>query len=62
MNIGVLKHVEISYEMHLEIAFYKNNGRGYQKILTIVGCPRSADFAVCSKFFKSKTRKSTKGW
>ena len=55
MNIGVFKRHEISYERHLEIVFYKNNGKSYCEIAPIVGRSRSAVFAVCKKFFKAKT-------
>ena len=38
MNMALIKRLEISHEKRLEIAFYKNNGKSYQEIATIVGC------------------------
>ena len=40
MSIRVSNSDEISYEKRLDIAFYKNNGKSYSEIATIVGCPR----------------------
>ena len=58
MNMAFIKHREISYEKRLEIAFYKNNGKSYQEIASIVGCSKNAAFAVCKKFFKFRTVKN----
>ena len=46
MNMAFIKRHEISYEKHLKIAFYKNNGKSYQEIAAIVGCSKNAAFAV----------------
>ena len=40
---------ELSYEKRLEIVFYKNNGISYREISSIIGCSKSAAFAVCKK-------------
>ena len=37
MNKAFIKRHDISYEKRLETAFYKNNGKSYQEIATIVG-------------------------
>ena len=58
MNMAFIKRLEISHEKRLEIAFYKNNGKSYQEIATIVGCSKNAAFAVCKKFFKFRTIKN----
>ena len=57
MNMTFIKRLEISHEKRLEIAFYKNNGKSYQEIATIVECSKNAAFAVCKKFFKFRTVK-----
>ena len=57
MNMAFIKRLEISHEKRLEIAFYKNNGKSYQEIATIVECSKNAAFAVCKKFFKFRTVK-----
>ena len=56
--MGVFKNNELSYEKRLEIVFYKNNGKSYREISTIVGCSKSAAFAVCKKFFQTRTVKN----
>ena len=58
MNMAFIKRHEISYEKGLEIVFYKNNGKSYQEIATIVDCSKNAAFAVCKQFFKFRTVKN----
>ena len=58
MNMTFIKLHEISYEKRLEVVFYKNNGKSYQEIATIVSCSKNAAFAVCKKFFKFRTVKN----
>ena len=55
MSIAFIKRHEISYQKHLKIFFYKNNGKSYQEIATTVGCSKNAAFTVCKKFFKFRT-------
>ena len=57
MNMVFIKRHEITYEKRLEIVFYKNNGKNYQEIATIVGCSKNVPFAVCKKFFEFRTVK-----
>ena len=59
--MAFIKRHEISYEKRLEIFFYKNNGKSYQEIATIVGSSENAAFAVCKKFFKFRTVKNLPG-
>ena len=42
MNMAFIKGHGISYEKRLEIVSYKNNGKSYQEIATIVGCSKNA--------------------
>ena len=59
MIMAFIKRHAISYEKRLEIAFYKNTGKSYQEIATIVGCSKNATFAVCkNSFFKFRTVKN----
>ena len=58
MNMAFLKPHEISYEKRSEIVFYKNNGKSYQEIATIMDCSKNAAFAVRKKFFKFGTVKN----
>ena len=58
MNIGSFQLSGIPYEMRLGIVFYKNTGKSYSEIADIVGCSRSAAFAVCKKIFNSRAVKN----
>ena len=58
MNMEFIRRHNIPYEKGLDMAFYKNNGKSYQEIATIVGCSKNAAFAVCKKFFKFRTVKN----
>ena len=58
MNMEFMRRHNIPFEKRLEVVFYKNNGKSYQEIATIVGCSKNAAFAVCKKFFKFRTVKN----
>ena len=57
MSMEAFKSHGIWYKKHLEVVFYKDNGKTYQEIVTIVSCSSTAVFAVCKKFFKSRIGK-----